>query len=77
MRPAFGALLAGLESRYDVILIDTTPSQRASDYQTVVAKAGGMLIATRLNVSRVAPLAELKEKITMTGAHVIGAVVLD
>lgn len=77
VRPAFGALLAGLESSYDVILIDTTPAQHTSDFQTVVAKAGGMLIATRLNVSRVAPLAELKEKIIMTGAHVIGAVVLD
>jgi len=43
----------------------------------VVARVGGMLIATRRNVSRLAPLAELKEKIVFTGAQVVGAVVLD
>jgi len=76
-RPAFGALLSGLETRYDIILIDTAPSQLTSDYQLVAARVGGMLIAARRNVSRVNPLAELKEKITLSGAQVVGAVVLD
>lgn len=76
-RPSFGALLAGLETSYDVILLDTAPSQLSSDFQAVVARTGGMLIAARRNVSRLAPLTELKEKITLTGAQVVGAVVLD
>ncbi len=76
-RPAFGALLSGLETSYDIILIDTAPSQLTSDYQLVAARVGGMLIATRRNVSRISPLAELKEKITLSGALVVGAVVLD
>ncbi|MBU1222282.1 MAG: chain length determinant protein tyrosine kinase EpsG [Gammaproteobacteria bacterium] len=76
-RPAFGALLSGLETSYDIILIDTAPSQLTSDFQLVAARIGGMLIATRRNVSRVNPLAELKEKITLSGALVVGAVVLD
>ncbi len=76
-RPAFGALLSGLETSYDIILIDTAPSQLTSDYQLVAARVGGMLIATRRNVSRISPLAELKEKITLSGAQVVGAVVLD
>jgi len=76
-RPAFGALLSGLETSYDIILLDTAPSQLSSDFQLISARAGGMLIATRRNVSRLAPLAELKEKITFTGAQVVGAVVLD
>jgi chain length determinant protein tyrosine kinase EpsG len=76
-RPAFGALLSGLETSYDIILIDTAPSQLTSDYQLVAARVGGMLIATRRNVSRINPLAELKEKITLSGAQVVGAVVLD
>jgi protein-tyrosine kinase len=76
-RPAFGALLSGLETSYDIILIDTAPSQLTSDFQLVAARVGGMLIAVRRNVSRVAPLSELKEKITLTGAQVVGAVVLD
>ena len=76
-RPTFAALLSGLETSYDIILLDTAPSQLTSDFQAVVARAGGMLIATRRNVSRLAPLAELKEKITFAGAQVVGAVVLD
>lgn len=76
-RPSFGALLSGVETSYDIILLDTAASQISSDFQLVAARAGGMLIAARRNVSRMAPLAELKEKITFTGAQVVGAVVLD
>lgn len=76
-RPGFGALLAGLENSYDIVLIDTAPSQDASDFQLVAARVGGMLIASRRNVSRLNALVELKDKIAMTGAQVIGAVVLD
>ncbi|OYW63615.1 MAG: chain length determinant protein tyrosine kinase EpsG [Hydrogenophilales bacterium 12-64-13] len=76
-RPSFGALLASLENSYDIVLLDTPPSSLASDYQLVVARVGGMLLAARRNVSRIAPLVELKEKISMTGATIVGAVVLD
>lgn len=76
-RPAFAALLSGLETSYDIILIDTAPSQLSSDFQLVAARAGGMLIATRRHVSRLAPLTELKQKITLTGAQIVGAVILD
>lgn len=76
-RPGFGALLAGLENSYDIVLIDTAPSQDASDFQLVAARVGGMLIASRRNVSRLNALVELKDKIAMTGAQVVGAVVLD
>lgn len=76
-RPTFGALLAGLETSYDIILIDTAPSQLSSDFQLIAARVGGMLIATRRNISRMAPLTELKEKVVLAGAQVVGAVVLD
>lgn len=75
-RPALGALLSGLEADYDIILVDTAPAELGADFQLVVARVGGMLITTRRHVSRVAPLSELKDKITLTGAQVVGAVVL-
>lgn len=77
MRPAFGTLVNHYESDYDAILIDTSSSQYVSDFQAVSAKAGGVLITARRNKSRLTALADLKEKILMTGAQVIGAVVLD
>lgn len=76
-RPSFGALLSGLETSYDIILLDTAPSQLTSDFQLVAARVGGVLIAARRDVSRLAPLGELKEKIALSGAEVVGAVVLD
>jgi chain length determinant protein tyrosine kinase EpsG len=75
-RPGFGALLSGLEASYDIILIDTPPSQLTSDFLLVAARVGGMLIATRRHVSRLAALTELKEKLILSGAHIVGAVVL-
>ena len=77
MRRAFGALLSGLESGYDIILIDTSPSQHVSDIQAVAALTGGVLITARRNVSRLTALGDLKEKILLSGAQVVGAVVLD
>jgi chain length determinant protein tyrosine kinase EpsG len=76
-RPAFGELLGGFESNYDIVLIDTSSAQQVADVQGVAVQAGAVLIGTRRNATRVAALAELKEKITVTGAQVIGAVVLD
>lgn len=76
-RPAFGALLSGMETSYDIILLDTAPSQLSSDFQLIAARVGGTLIAVRRNISRLASLAEMKEKITYCGAQVVGAVVLD
>ncbi|HNQ03397.1 MAG TPA: chain length determinant protein tyrosine kinase EpsG [Thiobacillaceae bacterium] len=76
-RPTLGSLLARLEPGHDIILLDTAPAELAADYQVVAARAGGMLISTRRNVSRLAPLAEMKDKISFTGAQVVGAVVLD
>lgn len=75
--PAFGALLSGLENSYDIILVDTAPSSLSSDFLLAVARIGGMLIAARRHVSRTKQLAELKEKITLTGAQIAGAVVLN
>lgn len=76
-RPGFGAMLSGFEASYDIVLIDTPPSQLASDFLLVAARVGGMLVAARRNVSRVGPLTEFKEKLALTGAQVVGAVVMD
>lgn len=76
-RPSFGALLAGLEANYDIVLIDTAPARHSSDFQLVAARVGGMLLATRRHVSRLSPLADMKDKITLTGAQIVGAVVLN
>jgi chain length determinant protein tyrosine kinase EpsG len=76
-RPYFASLLTGLETGYDIILLDMAPSQTSSDFQAVAARVGGVVIATRRNVSSLVPLTAFKEKIVLAGAQVVGAVVLD
>lgn len=75
-RQAFPDLLNSLEHVYDIVLIDTPPAQYVSDFQIVSARAGAVLIAARRNVSRLTALAEIKDKIVLTGAQLIGAIVL-
>lgn len=76
-RPGFGSLLSGLQASYDIILVDSAPAKVASDFQMIAAQAGGLLMATRRNVSRLSQMAEFKQKIVLAGAEVVGAVVLD
>lgn len=77
MRPDFGDLLKTLVNMYDIVLIDTSPSKNVSDIQTIAGQTGGVLISTRRNKSKLASLRELSEKIVVTGAQLVGAVVLD
>jgi chain length determinant protein tyrosine kinase EpsG len=76
-RPKFEALLSSLRDSYDIILIDTAPAEISADFQVIAAHTGGLLVATRRNISRLAPIAELKEKVTFADAQVVGCVVLD
>lgn len=76
-RPTFGALLSSVEANYDIVLLNTASSLVSSDFQQVAARAGGMLIGVRRNVTRMANLVELKERIALSGADIVGAVILD
>ncbi len=76
-RPAFATVITKVQADFDIVLIVTSPSELGSDFQPVVAIAGGVLLAARRNLSRLAPLAELKDRIIYTGAEILGAVVLD
>jgi protein-tyrosine kinase len=75
-RTRLGALLNELSSNYEVILIDTPPANNCSDFQTIVAyAAGGALIVTRSNRTRLADATRLKEMIHAAGAEVVGGLI--
>ena len=76
-QPAFSELLADLEKIYDIILIDTTPLALGSDVLTVVSKAKAAIIVTRKNVTEAAQLQQLNQQLNMTGAKVIGSILLE
>lgn len=75
-RPVFGQLLDTFRSQYDVILFDTTPAIPLADFQIVAAQARGVLIAARRNVSKLGPVAALKDMAAAAGASIVGAIVV-
>ncbi len=76
-RPGFGALLAGLSSQYDVIILDTPAGELGADFQSVAAAAAGALLVTRRNVSRAVEAHTVAASVAAASAQVVGAVLND
>jgi capsular exopolysaccharide synthesis family protein len=74
-RATFPDLMNQLMSKFDVILVDTSPAGISADSQAIVARCGGALLVSRLNHTRLENLAALKAQILVTGAQIVGAVI--
>lgn len=74
-RRAFALLLQGLAGRFDVIILDTSPSMEIADSQTVAALCGAALMVVRPNHTRLARAAMLKDRLSASGVHLTGAVI--
>nr|WP_315401256.1 chain length determinant protein tyrosine kinase EpsG [uncultured Duganella sp.] len=73
-RPAFGALLAELAQRYDVILIDTPSSEDYSDAQLIASRAGAAVLVAHQNHSHVKQVRELVGALADARVHLLGTV---
>ena len=73
-RPEFSRLLGDARQYYDVILIDTPAGAVYSDTMTVAARAGGALMVTRKNHTRLDLVKALGAQLGASGTHVIGSV---
>ena len=73
-RPQLRQLLDELASAYDVILIDTPPAVRYADAQAVAARAGGALMVTQQDVSRVGAVRQCADLMHAANATVVGSV---
>lgn len=73
-RPLFGKLINIFSNEYDVVLIDTAPTETCLDAQTVCARTGAAMLVTRVNYSKHEKLAEAKKLIGNTGAKILGVV---
>lgn len=76
-RSPFTDLMNQVISIYDVIIIDTPPALHNSDVQTIAARCGGVVMASRLNQTRLADLDFVRRQIDLTGAQMVGAVIND
>jgi chain length determinant protein tyrosine kinase EpsG len=76
-RSAFGALNTSLESQYDVVLYDTPAWTLGADPLAVAMRAKGVLLVARKDKTRVEDLNAMAEKVTQSGAVVVGIVMVE
>lgn len=73
-RQEFVRLLQDASSRYDFILIDTPASKHGSDALTIAARAGGAIVLTRQDHSRLPEVQALMEGLHDYGTTIVGSV---
>lgn len=73
-RPNFNALLATVQGRYDIVVIDTPAGIETADSQAIAARARGALLVTRKDISSAPQVKNLVAKMQSIGVVVVGAV---
>jgi protein-tyrosine kinase len=73
-RPMFLQVLQQLKSQFDVILLDTPPTDLCADAHSVAAHAGAALVVARNNVSQMQALRNLVATMGQTKAVIVGTV---
>jgi protein-tyrosine kinase len=76
-RSIFTDLINHAITHYDIVIVDTAPAGDTSDAQTVAGRCGGALLVSKLNQTRVNELENVRDQLTVTGVHIVGAVVND
>jgi protein-tyrosine kinase len=72
-RPEFVRLLTEVQETYDIVLIDTPAASSGADAQVIAAHAGSALLLAREDVSRLEDLQEILDRVSSTGARVVGS----
>jgi len=73
-RDAFGELLDKVASRYDVVLLDTSPAPVHADALTIANRAGNALVVARQNYTPLAGVRSLVRWMTQAHVAVLGSV---
>ncbi len=66
-----------LQTRFDVILIDTPPAEQGNDTQITASICGGALLVVHQHKTRLNDLQQLKEALHDAGSQCLGAVLAD
>jgi receptor protein-tyrosine kinase len=74
-RASFSRMLDEWASEFDVVLLDTSAATDSADCTGVASRAGGALILTRLNKTKLDAVKMLSEHLVASNASVVGAVV--
>lgn len=75
MHANFGALLRQLESRYDLVIIDTPPVLAVTDAAVIGQHAGTSLLVVRYGQNQSREIAMAKQRLEQNGVELKGAIV--
>ena len=76
-REGFRSLNTQLENRYDIVLYDVPPFQAGVDAVAVASRAGGALLVTRKNYTRISHIGRTAEQLVDAGCEILGSVVME
>lgn len=74
-RPAFQRFLAELDKEFDVVILDTPPSEGSADAQTIVTRACGALMVVRRHHTPLRAVKLLVDGLAGAEATLMGAVI--
>lgn len=74
MHPRFEQLLKSIESKYDLIIVDTPPILAVTDAALVAAHAGTSLLVTRFGINQAKEVLLAMHRFEQNGVHVKGAI---
>lgn len=74
-RKNFGALMHQLGEQYDVVIVDTAPAAMNSDAHAVATRCGGALMVSRLNKTKLAEIANIRDQLVFGNVEIVAAIV--
>lgn len=77
LSPAAPATLEALASRYDIVLLDTTPILAVSDAMALASHAGAVFLLARAEVTTLGELEESAKRLRQSGARINGVIFND
>lgn len=74
-RPRLAGLLAELEPKFDLLLLDTSAALAFSDSKSVAFRAGSALVLARKNYTRITDSNNMIRELNDTGTRIVGTVI--
>ena len=74
-RKGFGELMGKLRMLYDVVIVDTAPATSTADAQVVAMRCGGALLVSRIDVTPLRDLANVRDQLLVSDVQIVAGVV--
>lgn len=74
-RKGFGALMDELRTLYDIVIVDTAPAIGTADAQVVAMRCGGALLASRIDVTPLRDLVNVRDQLLVGDVQIVAGVV--